>query len=157
MSPAVLERAQRIAETVVRALCGESGRGLFGVELFVRGEEAIFSELSPRPHDTGLVTLVSQDLSEFALHARAVLGLPIPSIRHRGPAASCAVLFEGDHAAPSYAGVGAALTAADTQVRIFGKPGVSGRRRMAVTLALGADVDAARATARAAAAQITLA
>jgi phosphoribosylglycinamide formyltransferase 2 len=157
MAPAVLELAQGIAEKVVRALCGEHGRGLFGVELFVRGDEAIFSELSPRPHDTGLVTLVSQDLSEFALHARAVLGLPIPSIRHRGPAASAAVLFEGDHAAPSYAGVGAALAAPGTQVRIFGKPEVAGRRRMAVALALAEDVDAARAAAREAAARITLA
>ncbi len=156
MDAGVLARAQEVAEAVVRELCGAGGRGLFGVELFVRGDEVVFSELSPRPHDTGLVTLASQDLSQFALHARAVLGLPIPAIRTRGAAASCAVLFEGSHVAPSYAGVARALTQPDTQVRLFGKPAVEGRRRMAVTLALGADVDAARATAREAAAQITL-
>lgn len=154
---AVLARAQEVAAAVVRDLCGETGRGLFGVELFVAGGEVIFSELSPRPHDTGLVTLVSQDLSEFALHVRAVLGLPIPNIRDRGPAASCAVLLEGDIDAPRYAGVDAALREPDTSVRVFGKPSVSGRRRMAVTLALGEDVDAARATARRAAAHLTLA
>ncbi|WP_028471878.1 formate-dependent phosphoribosylglycinamide formyltransferase [Nocardioides alkalitolerans] len=154
---AVLARAQEVAAAVVRDLCGETGRGLFGVELFVAGGEVIFSELSPRPHDTGLVTLVSQDLSEFALHVRAVLGLPIPNIRDRGPAASCAVLLEGDIDAPRYAGVDAALREPDTSVRVFGKPSVSGRRRMAVTLALGEDVDAARTTARRAAAHLTLA
>lgn len=155
MSAVVLERAQEIAASVVSELCQPAGRGLFGVELFVRGDEAIFSELSPRPHDTGLVTLVSQDLSEFALHVRAILGLPIPSIRTRGASASCAVLLEGDQVAPSFSGVDRALVAPDTQVRVFGKPAVSGRRRMAVTLALGDDVDAARATARDAAACIT--
>lgn len=157
LSAAVLARAQEVAETVVRELCGASGRGLFGVELFVAGDEVVFSELSPRPHDTGLVTLVSQDLSEFALHVRAVLGLPIPNIRDRGPAASCAVLLEGEVEAPRYAGVADALREPDTSVRVFGKPSVSGRRRMAVALALGEDVDAARATARRAAERITLA
>ncbi|MFW6775596.1 formate-dependent phosphoribosylglycinamide formyltransferase [Nocardioides sp. CPCC 205120] len=157
LSPTVLARAQEVAAAVVRDLCGATGRGLFGVELFVRGDDVVFSELSPRPHDTGLVTLVSQDLSEFALHARAVLGLPIPNIRDRGPAASCAVLLEGEVDAPSYAGVDAALREPDTSVRVFGKPSVSGRRRMAVALALGDDVDAARATARRAAARIRLA
>ncbi|WP_309649156.1 formate-dependent phosphoribosylglycinamide formyltransferase [Nocardioides sp.] len=155
MSAVVLERAQEIAASVVSELCQPAGRGLFGVELFVRGDEAIFSELSPRPHDTGLVTLVSQDLSEFALHVRAILGLPIPSIRTRGASASCAVLLEGDQVAPSFSGVDRALAAPDTQVRVFGKPAVSGRRRMAVTLALGDDVDAARTAARDAAACIT--
>lgn len=154
---AVLARAQEVAAAVVRDLCGETGRGLFGVELFVAGGEVIFSELSPRPHDTGLVTLVSQDLSEFALHVRAVLGLPIPNIRDRGPAASCAVLLEGEIDAPRYAGVDAALREPDTTVRLFGKPTVAGRRRMAVTLALGDDVEAARAGARRAAAHLTLA
>lgn len=158
---AVLTRAQEIAAAVVADLCGETGRGLFGVELFIRAEsegdeQVIFSELSPRPHDTGLVTLVSQDLSEFALHARAVLGLPIPNIRTRGPAASCAVLVEGDLEAPRFAGLDRALAAADTAVRLFGKPAVAGRRRMAVTLALGDDVDAARRVARDSAAQITV-
>ncbi len=154
MGESVLAAARAMAETVVRELCGSTGRGLFGVELFVRGEEVIFSELSPRPHDTGLVTLVSQDLSEFALHARAVLGLPIPSIRARGAAASCAVLVEGDRVAPTFSGIERALAQPDTQLRVFGKPEVVGRRRMAVTLALGDDVDAARATARDAAALI---
>ena len=156
MAAAVLDQARTISASVVRSLCGPAGRGLFGVELFVRGDQAVFSELSPRPHDTGLVTLVSQDLSEFALHVRAILGLPIPTIRERGPAASCAVLVEGDQVAPSYAGLDAALAAPDTQLRIFGKPEVGGRRRMAVTLALGTDVDAARATARDAAAHLTI-
>ena len=154
MDAGVLAAAEQMAEAVVRELCGTTGRGLFGVELFVRGDDVIFSELSPRPHDTGLVTLVSQDLSEFALHARAILGLPIPSIRARGAAASCAVLVEGDQVAPRFAGIERALSVADTQVRVFGKPEVAGRRRMAVTLALGDDVDAARTTARDAAAHI---
>lgn len=156
LSDVVLARAKEISAAVVADLCGEHGRGLFGVELFVHGDEVIFSELSPRPHDTGLVTLVSQDLSEFALHARAVLGLPIPNIRTRGAAASCAVLVEGDIEAPTFHGVERALAAPDTAVRVFGKPAVSGRRRMAVTLALGADVDAARQVARDAAAEITV-
>ncbi|GAA4807121.1 formate-dependent phosphoribosylglycinamide formyltransferase [Nocardioides caeni] len=154
LTDVVLARAQEMAAAVVADLCGERGRGLFGVELFIRGDEVIFSELSPRPHDTGLVTLVSQDLSEFALHVRAVLGLPIPAIRARGAAASCAVLFEGDIEAPRIGGVAAALAGPDTAVRLFGKPAVSGRRRMAVALALGADVDAARSAARGAAAEL---
>lgn len=107
----------------------------------------IFSEVSPRPHDTGLVTLISQDLSEFALHARAILGLPVPIIRQRGPAASVAVLAEGDIDAPRYDGVAEALAEADTQLRIFGKPEIHGRRRVAVTLALDASVEAAKAKA----------
>ncbi|WP_040320071.1 formate-dependent phosphoribosylglycinamide formyltransferase [Aeromicrobium marinum] len=154
LSDAVLQRAQEVSAAVVADLCGPAGRGLFGVELFIRGDEVIFSELSPRPHDTGLVTLVSQDLSEFALHVRAVLGLPVPNVRTRGPAASCAVLLEGEIEAPRFTGVGAALSEPDTAVRLFGKPSVSGRRRMAVALALGDDVDAARAAARRAAAHI---
>ncbi len=156
LSDAVLARAREVSAAVVADLCGEQGRGLFGVELFVHGDDVIFSELSPRPHDTGLVTLVSQDLSEFALHARAVLGLPIPNIRTRGAAASCAVLVEGDVEAPTFHGVDRALAAPDTALRVFGKPAVSGRRRMAVTLALGTDVDAARQVARDAAAEITV-
>jgi len=123
------------------------GWGVFGVEFFVKGDNVIFSEVSPRPHDTGLVTLVSQDLSEFALHARAILGLPIPAIRQLGPSASCAVLVEGEGAAPRYHGVADALKEADTQLRIFGKPTVKGRRRMAVTLARDESVDAAKAKA----------
>jgi phosphoribosylglycinamide formyltransferase 2 len=113
-----------------------------------------FSEVSPRPHDTGLVTLVSQDLSEFALHARAILGLPIPVIRQAGPAASCAVLLEGSSSDVRFHGVGRALEEPDTQLRLFGKPEVRGRRRMGVTLALGANLEQARDKARRAAAAI---
>ena len=141
MSPAALAQAQRQAEAITGAL---GGWGVFGVEFFVRGDEVIFSEVSPRPHDTGLVTLISQDLSEFALHARAILGLPVPAIRLYGPAASCAVLVEGDGAAPRYHGISQALAEPDTMVRIFGKPEVHGRRRMAVTLARGDTPEDAR-------------
>jgi phosphoribosylglycinamide formyltransferase 2 len=156
MSDAILKQSQEIAGQVVAALCEPGGRGLFGVELFIRGGEAIFSEVSPRPHDTGLVTLISQDLSEFALHARAILGLPIPDIRTRGAAASCAVLFEGDRKAPRFSGIAEALAEPDTQLRLFGKPEIVGKRRMAVTLALDQTVDAARAKARRAAERIRL-
>ena len=156
MSDAALAEAQRQAAAITGAL---GGRGVFGVEFFVRSDQGgsdavIFSEVSPRPHDTGLVTLISQDLSEFALHARAILGLPIPALRQFGPAASCAVLAEGDGRAPRYLGVNAALREPDTQLRIFGKPEVKGRRRMAVTLARAEDIDSARAKARAAAAAL---
>jgi phosphoribosylglycinamide formyltransferase 2 len=152
MSPRALARSQEIARAVTDAL---GGWGLFGVELFVRGDEVWFSEVSPRPHDTGLVTLASQELSEFALHARAILGLPIPVIRTLGPSASCAVLADG-HGVPVFSGVDAALQAPDTALRLFGKPRVAGHRRVAVTLARGADVDAARATARASAAALQI-
>jgi phosphoribosylglycinamide formyltransferase 2 len=144
MSEAALAEAQRQAAAITQAL---GGWGVFGVEFFVRGDAVIFSEVSPRPHDTGLVTLVSQELSEFALHARAILGLPIPLIRQWGPSASCAVLVEGEGRHPRYHGVAEALAEPDTQLRIFGKPEVKGRRRMAVTLARDADVEAARARA----------
>ena len=154
MSVTALKKAEAIAEAVTANL---GGRGLFGVELFVKGDDVIFSEVSPRPHDTGLVTLISQDLPQFSLHARAILGLPIPSIRSRGAAASCALLFEGDVIAPRYTGLAAALADPDTQLRLFGKPEISGRRRMGVTLALAATVDQARAKARKAAAAIKLA
>ncbi|KRE88342.1 phosphoribosylglycinamide formyltransferase [Frateuria sp. Soil773] len=144
MSAAALAEAQRQAAAVSAAL---GGWGVFGMEFFVKGDAVIFSEVSPRPHDTGLVTLISQELSEFALHARAILGLPIPVIRQYGPAASCAVLVDGDGRAPRYHGVAEALAEPDTQLRLFGKPEVKGRRRMAVTLARGEDLDAARARA----------
>ncbi len=144
MSDAALAEAQRQAAAVTGAL---GGWGVFGVEFFVKGDAVIFSEVSPRPHDTGLVTLISQDLSEFALHARAILGLPIPVIRQLGPSASCAVLVEGDGSAPRYHGVAEALAEPDTQLRIFGKPAVKGRRRMAVTLARADTVQAAVAKA----------
>ena len=140
MSAVALAEAQRQAAAVTGAL---GGWGVFGVEFFVKGDAVIFSEVSPRPHDTGLVTLISQELSEFALHVRAILGLPIPVIHQYGPSASCAVLVEGDGAAPRYHGIGAALAEPDTQLRIFGKPTVSGRRRMAVTLARAESVEAA--------------
>lgn len=140
MSPLALAEAQRQAATVTGAL---GGWGVFGVEFFVKGDSVIFSEVSPRPHDTGLVTLISQDLSEFALHARAILGLPIPVIHQFGPSASCAVLVEGHGIGPRYHGVAEALAEPDTQLRLFGKPTVSGRRRMAVTLARADTLEAA--------------
>jgi phosphoribosylglycinamide formyltransferase 2 len=151
MSAAALSAAQAIAGTVTGAL---GGRGIFGVELFVKGDQVWFSEVSPRPHDTGLVTLVSQDLSEFALHLRAILGLPVPAIRQLGPAASCAVLVAGDSRGLRFHGIERALGEPDTQLRLFGKPEVRGQRRMGVTLALGADLATARATARRAAAAL---
>ncbi|SFK92175.1 formate-dependent phosphoribosylglycinamide formyltransferase [Rhodanobacter glycinis] len=144
VAAAALAEAQRQAGALSAAL---GGWGVFGMEFFVKGDAVIFSEVSPRPHDTGLVTLISQDLSEFALHARAILGLPIPVIRQLGPSASCAVLVEGDGRAPQYHGVADALAEPDTQLRIFGKPEVKGRRRMAVTLARDADIEAAKAKA----------
>ena len=152
MSPRALERAQEISRAITDDL---GGWGVFGVELFVKGDEVWFSEVSPRPHDTGLVTLISQDLSEFALHARAILGLPVPSIRQFGASASCAVLAHG-HGVPVFENVDAALTQADTQLRLFGKPRVEGHRRVAVTLALGEDVGQAREHARTAAAALTI-
>ena len=140
MSDAALAEAQRQAAAVTGAL---GGWGVFGVEFFVKGDAVIFSEVSPRPHDTGLVTLISQEFSEFALHARAILGLPIPVIHQYGPSASCAVLVEGEGMGPRYHGVAAALAEPDTQLRIFGKPEVKGRRRMAVTLARAGSLEAA--------------
>lgn len=150
MSDAALRESQRIARTVTDNL---GGWGLFGVELFVQGDQVWFSEVSPRPHDTGLVTLISQELSEFALHARAILGLPIPNIATLGPSASCAVLATG-HGVPEFSNVDAALVESDTAIRLFGKPKVEGHRRVAVTLARDVDVDAARAKARRAAAAL---
>ena len=147
MSDAALARSREIARAITDDL---GGWGLFGVELFVKGDEVWFSEVSPRPHDTGLVTLVSQELSEFALHARAILGLPVPVIRSLGPSASCAVLATG-HGVPEFGNVDAALAEPDTQLRLFGKPRVEGHRRVAVTLARDTDVEAARAKARRAA------
>ena len=153
MSAKALERAQEIAKAITDDL---GGWGVFGVELFVQGDAVWFSEVSPRPHDTGLVTLASQDLSEFALHARAILGLPIPAIRQQGASASCAVLAEG-HGVPVFDGVDAALTQTGTQLRLFGKPRVEGHRRVAVTLALGDDIAQARQRARDAAAALKIA
>lgn len=151
MSPDVLAQAQQVAEAITGAL---GGWGLFGVELFIVGDKVVFSEVSPRPHDTGMVTLVSQDLSEFALHARAILGLPVPQpLRLTGDgsaAASVAVLADG-HGVPVFSGVDEALRVPTAQVRLFGKPRVDGHRRVAVTLARGADVEQARNRARQAA------
>jgi phosphoribosylglycinamide formyltransferase 2 len=154
MPAGALIKAQAIAQAVTDNL---GGHGVFGVELFVRGEDVIFSEVSPRPHDTGLVTLISQDLSEFALHVRAVLGLPIPVIRQNGPSASCAILCEGERIAPAFTGIDAALAEPDTQLRLFGKPEIVGKRRMGVALALGANIDQAREKARRAAAAVRVA
>jgi phosphoribosylglycinamide formyltransferase 2 len=152
MSAKAQAEAQRQAAAITGAL---GGRGVFGVEFFVKGDAVIFSEVSPRPHDTGLVTLISQDLSEFALHARAILGLPIPAIRQLGASASCAVLFSGDSDRPRYHGVADALAEPDTMLRLFGKPQVRGQRRMAVTLARDETIDAAIAKSVRAAARLS--
>jgi phosphoribosylglycinamide formyltransferase 2 len=146
MTPLALQRSQQIAGAITANL---GGSGLFGVELFIAGDQVWFSEVSPRPHDTGLVTLISQDLSEFALHARAILGLPIPVIRQRGAAASSALLVDGTSSSIRYTDLERALAAPDTALRLFGKPEVRGHRRMGVALALGADIEEARAKARA--------
>jgi phosphoribosylglycinamide formyltransferase 2 len=146
MTAVALKESQRIAHAITEDL---GGSGIFGVELFVAGDAVYFSEVSPRPHDTGLVTLISQDLSEFSLHARAILGLPIPSIRQYGPAASCALLVDGDSNNIRFEGVDRALAEPDTAIRLFGKPEVRGHRRMGVSLALGATIESARAKARA--------
>lgn len=155
MSTEALKRAQRYAQTITDNL---GGYGVFGVEFFVQGDTVYFSEVSPRPHDTGLVTLISQDLSEFALHARAILGLPIPAIRQHGPAASAVILVSGDSNQVQFGNLDQALTAPDTQLRLFGKPEVRGERRLGVALALGDDLKMARtkATAAADAVQIVL-
>ena len=145
MSASALESAQEMAAAVTKNL---GGYGLFGVEMFVKNDEVIFSEVSPRPHDTGMVTMISQDLSQFALHARAILGLPIPNIEQHGPSASCALVVEGHSENVRFDNISTALAQPDTQLRLFGKPKVTGKRRMAVALARGSDVEAARAAAR---------
>ena len=144
MSVKAQAEAERIALAVTDSL---GGRGLFGVELFVKGDQVWFCEISPRPHDTGLVTLISQDLSEFALHARAILGLPIPLIRQLGPSASAVILVEGESQQVSFGNLGVALAEPDTALRLFGKPAVSGQRRMGVALARDQSLAAARAKA----------
>ena len=150
MSPLALERAHAIAREVVLAL---GGFGLFGVELFVCGDEIVFSEVSPRPHDTGMVTLISQDLSEFALHVRAFLGLPVGGIRQYGPAASAVILPQWTSQNITFSHVEEA-TGAGLQVRLFGKPEIEGTRRLGVTLATGENVEDAIARAKTAAANI---
>lgn len=147
MSELALQRAQDVAEKVVLAL---GGYGLFGVELFVCGDEVVFSEVSPRPHDTGMVTLISQDLSEFALHVRAFLGMPIGAIRQYGPAASAVILPQLTSDNVRYANVDAAV-GAGLQIRLFGKPDIQGSRRMGVALACADDIDTAVARAKTAA------
>ncbi|MCG7923994.1 MAG: formate-dependent phosphoribosylglycinamide formyltransferase [Candidatus Thiodiazotropha taylori] len=152
MSDVALKRAKEIAEKVTSAL---GGRGIFGVELFITGDRVYFSEVSPRPHDTGMVTMISQDLSQFALHSRAILGLPIPNIRQHGPSASAVVLVEGESNNVRFGNLQAAVAEADTQLRLFGKPEVSGKRRMGVALARGEDIEQAREKATRAAAAVT--
>lgn len=153
MSEKALAESERIAHAVTEAL---GGRGLFGVELFVKGDQVWFSEVSPRPHDTGLVTLISQDLSEFALHARAILGLPIPGVRFHGPSASAVILVDGDSTQANFGNLGAALAEPDTALRLFGKPEVRGRRRMGVALALDTSTEAAKQKALRAARAVTV-
>ncbi|MEX0737818.1 MAG: formate-dependent phosphoribosylglycinamide formyltransferase [Pseudohongiella sp.] len=140
MSATALDEAQRIAAAVTESL---GGFGLFGVELFVKGDSVYFSEVSPRPHDTGLVTLISQNLSQFALHARAILGLPIPVIRQLGPSASAVLLVAGDSNDMQYGNLEQALAEPDTDLRLFGKPEVHGERRLGVALARDENIDGA--------------
>ena len=151
MSADALAESQAIAAKVTAAL---GGWGLFGVEFFIKGDDVYFSEVSPRPHDTGMVTMISQDLSEFALHARAILGLPIPSLRQLGPAASAVILARGQSTSLSFSGLDKALATPDTQVRLFGKPEVAGERRVGVALALAESIDNARSKALAAASAV---
>ena len=148
MSEHALAQARQVAGSITDAL---GGRGVFGVELFIKGDKVWFNEVSPRPHDTGLVTLISQDLSEFALHARAILGLSIPQIRQVGPSASAVIMAEGRSKEISFGNLQQALSEPDTQLRLFGKPGVDGLRRMGVALARAEDIDSARGRARRAA------
>lgn len=153
MSQSALQAAKAVAEKVTSAL---GGRGVFGVELFIKGEDVYFSEVSPRPHDTGLVTLISQDLSEFALHARAILGLPVPNIHLHGPSASRVILVEGQSRQPAFGNLALVLAEPDTQLRLFGKPEIAGKRRMGVVLARDEDVEKAKSKAIRAAAKVTL-
>ena len=144
MTTSALDRAREIAVKITGAL---GGYGIFGVEMFVKGDEVIFSEVSPRPHDTGMVTMITQDLSEFALHARAVLGLPVPAIRFFGPGASKAIVIEGVTDKVEFSGIEEALSEEGVQIRLFGKPQVKGHRRYGVILATDASVELALAKA----------
>jgi len=144
MSENAIKECQRIAELVTSEL---GGYGIFGVEFFIKGDDVYFSEVSPRPHDTGMVTLISQDLSQFALHARAILGLPVSNIRTRGPAASSVILVEGQSKSVTFKNLEKALAEEDTQIRLFGKPEVNGERRMGVALALSDNIKNARSKA----------
>ncbi|MGS0694394.1 formate-dependent phosphoribosylglycinamide formyltransferase [Shewanella sp. 0m-4] len=151
MSNIVLAKSQAIGKKVVEAL---GGYGLFGVELFIKGDEVYFSEVSPRPHDTGMVTLISQDLSEFALHVRAILGLPISNIAQHGPSASAVILAQGSSNNIQFSGLADALVEPDTQVRLFAKPEIDGKRRLGVALARDTDIDKAVAKALTAASKV---
>lgn len=153
MSESALKKAKDIAEKVTAGL---GGYGIFGVELFVKGDEVYFSEVSPRPHDTGMVTMISCNYSEFALHVRAILGLPIPKLRYHGPAASAAYLAEGNLDGPEFTGFEEAMQDPDTSFRLFGKPEVKGKRRMGVALALADSIEKAREKARTAVSKISL-
>lgn len=153
MSSEALASSRDVARRITEAL---GGWGLFGVELFISGHEVFFSEVSPRPHDTGMVTLISQDLSEFALHARAILGLPVPNIRQLGPSASAVIMAEGHSKEVSFGNLESALAEADTEVRLFGKPEVAGRRRMGVALARATTTQMAREKAGAAASVVSV-
>ncbi|MBQ0068681.1 MAG: formate-dependent phosphoribosylglycinamide formyltransferase [Bacteroidales bacterium] len=141
MSDKARKQAEEVAKKVTDAL---GGYGIFGVEMFIKGDEVIFSEVSPRPHDTGMVRMISQDMSEFALHARALMGLPVPEIKFYGPSASRAVVVEGDTNRVELSGIDKVLEEPGVQMRIFGKPEVKGHRRMAVILATDESVEAAR-------------
>ena len=154
MSDAALAESQRIAAAITGEL---GGRGIFGVELFVKGDRVWFSEVSPRPHDTGMVTLISQDLSQFALHVRAILGLPVPAIVQHGASASAAILLEGSGQHVVFGALDEALREPNTQLRLFGKPAVQGRRRMGVALARAASIEQARTLALNSAAAVTAA
>ena len=151
MSLKALEDAKNIAKQVVLSL---GGWGIFGVEFFIKGDVVYFSELSPRPHDTGMVTMISQNLSEFALHVRAILGLPIPNIIQYGPAASSVIMVQGKSKKVTFSNLSQALALPDTQLRLFGKPEVEGERRMGVCLAIGDTIEDARNKANAASAAI---
>ena len=145
MSSVALAEAKRISKAITDEL---SGYGIFGVEMFVKGDEVWFSEVSPRPHDTGMVTMISQNLSEMSLHARAILGLPIPNIRQYGPAASYVILGHGDSTSPKFSNLAEAMNVPDTQLRLFGKPEIHGERRLGVAVARGDTIEEARAKAK---------
>ncbi|MCT8985556.1 formate-dependent phosphoribosylglycinamide formyltransferase [Shewanella sp. KJ10-1] len=153
MSDVVLQKAQAVSQKVVEAL---GGFGLFGVELFIKGDDVYFSEVSPRPHDTGLVTLISQDISEFALHVRAILGLPVSNIVQHGSSASAVILAEGTSTNIRYQGMAQALAPADTQLRLFGKPDIDGRRRLGVALARDISIESAIEKAKTVASHINV-
>jgi len=159
MSDSALAKSKEIALKVTDALCENAdgvltGRGIFGVEFFIKGDDVYFSEVSPRPHDTGMVTLISQDLSQFALHVRAILGLPIPNIVQHGPSASSVILPTGKSTQTSFSGLADALTEPNTQIRLFGKPEIDGRRRMGVAIARDETIDTSVEKAKAVAAKV---